>query len=169
MYKLVLFDVGNVLVRDSKDVSGYVAESIRNIYGRIVTVDLKRYNGWTSQNIVEDVLRRGGVDEEEIKSKLSRIMDDLFYTYYNVGGHDKQIIADGARELLAQLWKADISMGIITGEAGGIAKFRTEKARIHAFFKTGAYGNDGKEFEEIAKSMVNKAESELQIRKGRYW
>ena len=58
MYKLVLFDVGNILVKDSKDVSEYMSESIRNIYGRVVTVNLNDYSGWTSQEIAQDVLYR---------------------------------------------------------------------------------------------------------------
>ncbi len=165
MYKLVLFDVGNMLVRDSKDVSEYMAESIRNIYGRVVTVNLSDYAGWTSQEIAQDVLRKDKMDEAEIKAKLNRIMEDLFYTYYNVAGHDKQVLVDGARELLAQLWKKDIAMGIITGEAERIAKFRAEKTTIHGFFKIGAYGNDGKTFEDIVRSAVKRAESELKIGK----
>ena len=166
MYKLVLFDVGNMLVKDSKGVSEYMAESIRNIYGRIVTVDLGNYAGWTSQEIAEDVLRKDKMDEDEIKAKLNRIMEDLFYTYYNVAGHDKQILVDGSRELLAHLWKKDIQMGIMTGEAERIAKFRAEKTTIHGFFKFGAYGNDGKTFDDIAKSAVKKAEAELRVGKG---
>jgi phosphoglycolate phosphatase-like HAD superfamily hydrolase len=165
MYKLVLFDVGNILVKDSKDVSEYMSESIRNIYGRVVTVNLNDYSGWTSQEIAQDVLRKDKMDEAEIKAKLNRIMEDLFYTYYNVAGHDRQVLVDGARELLAQLWKKDITMGIITGEAERIAKFRAEKTTIHGFFKTGAYGNDGKTFEEIVRNAVKKAESEFKIGK----
>ena len=165
MYKLVLFDVGNILVKDSKDVSEYMSESIRNIYGRVVTVNLNDYSGWTSQEIAQDVLRKDKMDEAEIKAKLNRIMEDLFYTYYNVAGHDRQVLVDGARELLAQLWKKDITMGIITGEAERIVKFRAEKTTIHGFFKTGAYGNDGKTFEEIVRNAVKKAESEFKIGK----
>ena len=165
MYKLVLFDVGNMLVRDSKAISEYMSESIRNIYGRIVTVDLKDYPGWTSQEIAEDVLRKDNVDEQEIKSKLHRITEDLFYTYYNVAGHDKQILVDGARDLLAQLWKKDITIGMITGEAERIAKLRAEKTTLHGFLKFGVYAGDGKTFEDIAKRAVTKAESELKIGK----
>lgn len=166
MYRLVLFDLGGVLVSDDKDVSEYVAESIRNIYGRIVTVDLTRYAGWTSQETVEDVLRRDNMAEPEIQARLPRIMEDLYYTYYNVAGHDRQHLRVGARELLAHLWKRDAHMGILTGEAERIAKLRAEKTGIHGFFKTGAYGNDGKRFEEIAQSAARRAGSELGIGKG---
>ncbi len=165
MYKLVLFDVGNMLVTDSKDVSEYMSESIRNIYGRIVTVDLKNYPGWTSQEIVEDVLRKDNMDESEIQAKLHRITEDLFYTYYNVAGHDKQVLVEGSRDLLAQLWKEDVTIGMITGEAERIAKLRAEKTTIHGFFKFGVYGGDGKTFDDIVKSAVSKAESDLRISK----
>ncbi len=165
MYKLVLFDVGSLLVRDSKDISEYMSESIRNIYGRIVTVDLKDYQGWTSQNIAEDVLRKDSMDEEEIKAKLHRITEDLYYTYYNVAGHDKLILNDGARDLLGQIWKKNITMGMVTGETEKIARFRAEKATIHGFFKTGAFAGDGKEYVDIVNKAAEKAASELGVNK----
>jgi phosphoglycolate phosphatase-like HAD superfamily hydrolase len=166
MYRLVLFDVVNTLVVDSKDVSEYVSESIRNIYGRIVQADLKRYEGQSSQNIAEDILRHDKMPEEEIKSKLNRYMEDLFYTYYNVAGHDRLILVDGARDLLGQIWKKDIAMGIVTGEAERIAKFRAEKTTIHGFFKMGAYGNDGKEPSDIVNAAIKRAKSDLGIESG---
>ncbi len=166
MYKLVLFDVVNTLVVDSKDVSEYVSESIRNIYGRIVQADLKRYEGQSSQNIAEDILRHDKMPEEEIKSKLNRYMEDLFYTYYNVAGHDRLILVDGARDLLGQIWKKDIAIGIVTGEAERIAKFRAEKTTIHGFFKMGAYGNDGKEPSDIVNAAIKRAKSDLGVESG---
>ncbi len=166
MYKLVLFDVVNTLVVDSKDVSEYVSESIRNIYGRIVQADLKKYEGQSSQNIAEDILRHDKMPEEEIKSKLNRYMEDLFYTYYNVAGHDTLILVDGARSLLGQIWKKDIAIGIVTGEAERIAKFRAEKTTIHGFFKMGAYGNDGKEPSDIVNAAIKRAKSDLGVESG---
>ncbi len=163
MYRLVLFDVVNTLVVDSKDVSEYVSESIRNIYGRIIRADLKRYEGQTSQNIAEDILRHDKMPEDEIKAKLNRYMEDLFYTYYNVAGHDRLVLLDGARDLLGQIWKKDVTIGIATGEAERIVKFRTEKTTIHGFFKTGAYGNDGKEPVDIVNAAVKRARSDLGI------
>ena len=163
LYRLVLFDVGNLLVVDSKDISEYVSESIRSIYGRIVKVDLSKYDGQSSQDIAEDLLRKDKMPEEEIRLKLKRYTEDLFYTYYNVAGHDRLALTGGARELLAQLWKDDIGIGIATGEVERIARFRIEKAGILGFFKTGAYGNDGKGPDDIIKIAVDRARSELKV------
>ncbi|MEM3839307.1 MAG: HAD hydrolase-like protein, partial [Candidatus Micrarchaeaceae archaeon] len=96
---------------------------------------------------------------------LHRLTEDLYYTYYNIAGHDRQVLVDGARELLAQIWKMDINIGIVTGEAEKIAKLRAEKTTIHGFFKIGAYGEDGKGFDEIVNIAARKAEAELGISK----
>ena len=124
MDKLVLFDVGGTLVKDAKDVSEYVAESIRNIYGTVVDVNLSDYQGMTSQQIAEDVLRRNGMPQEEIEQKLVRYTEDLFYTYYNVAGHDRQVVADGTKEILDEFSKRGALIGIATGEVERIARFR---------------------------------------------
>ncbi len=151
MRKLVFFDIANTLVENDRDISEYVAESVRNIYGRVVQVNLSKYMGQSIQTIVNDILVEDGMDEREIDRDLNRYLEDLYYTYYNVAGHDKEILLTGGRELLGSLWKEDINMGIATGEIEKIAKLRTEKTGIHGFFKIGAFGNDGKTPEDIMK------------------
>jgi beta-phosphoglucomutase-like phosphatase (HAD superfamily) len=165
MYKLVLFDVPNLLLADSKDVSEYVSESIRNIYGRVVPVDLGKYWGWTSQDIAEDVLLQSHMDNDEINGKLKRYMEDLYYTYYNVAGHDRIVLLAGARGLLAELWKRNVQLGIISGEAEKITRFKVEKAGIRGFFKTGYFGEAGKTYSDIIETALKGIESELGIDK----
>jgi phosphoglycolate phosphatase len=157
MDKLVLFDLDKTLVADSKNISEYVAESIRNIYGMVVTVDLKKYEGDTAQNIAEAVLKEAGMPDNEILPRLNRYMEDVFYTYYNVAGHDKLLLKEGAKELLMELDKRSVLMGIATGEGERIVKFKTDKAGITQFFKLGAYGNTAKDFPQIIRSAVDDA------------
>ncbi len=165
MKKLVFFDIANTLVEDDKDISEYVSESIRNIYGRVVDVNLSKYMGQSAQNIAEAILNDDGMDRDEIESKLLRYLEDLFYTYYNVAGHDREVLLNGARELLGSLWKDDVSIGILTGEVERIARFRTEKVGIHGFFKIGAFGNDGRTPEDIVDVAINRGNSEYKVDK----
>ena len=157
MAALVLFDVDKTLVSDSKDISGYVEESIRNIYGRIVEADMGSMEGDSSQNIIQAVLRKYQVPEDEINGKLDRIMEDLYYTYYNVAGHDRLIVKDGARELLGELERRGALLGIATGEAERISRFKVEKAGLTGYFMLGAFGNSGKELADIIRAAVHTA------------
>ena len=165
MAKLILFDVDKTLLVDSKDISEYVAESLRNIYGMVVSVNLNDYEGDTSQNIAEAVLRAAGMEEKEIKSRLNRYMEDVFYTYYNVAGHDKLKVHDGSAELLSDLEKRGMLIGIATGEGERIVKFKVEKAGLDKLFKIGGYGNNGKEMKDIIGFAINKAAEEHEFEK----
>ena len=161
MDKLALFDVNNTLTKDTKDISEYVAESIRNIYGTLVDVDLSKYEGMTSQETAEAVLLENGMPKEEIEMKLSRYTEDLFYSYYNVAGHDRQLMLDGAKELLEELSKNGALIGIATGEAERVARFRLEKTGLGSYFKFGAFGNEAKSADEIVAKAAEKAKSEF--------
>jgi phosphoglycolate phosphatase-like HAD superfamily hydrolase len=161
MDKLVLFDVNETLVRDTKDVSEYVSESIRNIYGTLVEVNLSKYIGMTSQETAEAVLLENGMPKDEIEQKLVRYTEDLFYTYYNVAGHDRQTLFEGAGELLEELSKKGVLIGIATGESEKIARFRIEKAGLSNYFAFGAFAKDGRSAEDIVGKALEKAKSEF--------
>ncbi len=161
MDKLVLFDVNNILTKDTKDVSEYVSESIRNIYGILVELNLSKYPGMTSQEIAEAALRETGMPQEEIDEKLVRYTEDLFYSYYNVAGHDRQILLDGAKELLEELQNKEVLIGIATGEAERVAKFRLEKTDLSKYFKFGAFGKDAKDADGIVRIALEKAKNDF--------
>lgn len=161
MDKLVLFDINETLVRDTKDVSEYVSESIRNIYGTLVEVDLSKYPGMTSQEIAEAVLLENGMPKEEIEQKLVRYTEDLFYSYYNVAGRDRQVLLDGAKELLDDLTKKGVLIGIATGESEKTARFRLEKTGMSNYFAFGAFAKDGKSAYDILSRALEKAKSDF--------
>jgi phosphoglycolate phosphatase len=162
MDKLVLFDVNNTLTRDAKSIgemSEYVQESIRNIYGVLVEVDLSKYEGMTSQETAEAILLENGMPKEDIEQKLARYTEDLFYSYYNVAGHDKQLIAEGAKQLLDELSKEGVLIGMATGETEKIARFRLEKTSLDSYFRFGAFGNEAKSAAGIVAKAIEKAKN----------
>ncbi len=159
MDKLVLFDVKDTLTRDTKDISEYVQESIRNIYGILVDVDLSKYEGTTAQETAEAILTENGMPKEEIEGKLVRYTEDLFYSYYNVAGHDRQLAVEGAKELLDEFTKEGALIGMATGEAEKVARFRLEKTGLLAYFKFGAFGNEAKSAEGIVAKAIDKAKT----------
>lgn len=159
MEKLVLFDINETLIRDRNDVSEYVSESIRNIYGTFVEVGLSSYPGMTSQEIAEAVLLEHGMPKDDIEQKLERYTDDLFYSYYNVAGHDTQILLDGAKELLEELREKGVLIGIATGENEKTARFRLEKTGLSDYFAFGAFAKEGKHVQEILSKALEKAKN----------
>lgn len=160
MEGFVLFDTYGTVVKNAKDISPYVAESIMNIYGIIVKVDLSKYKGLTSKQIAWEVLKENNFDEKEIEPRLDRYMEDLPYSYYNVAWSDKLNVVDGSKELLEELQKKDFLIGIATGEAEPVAKLRLQKAGLEQYFKFGGYGEDGITFDEIVSKALKRAEEQ---------
>jgi beta-phosphoglucomutase-like phosphatase (HAD superfamily) len=155
-----LFDTYKTVVRNAKDISPYVAESIMNIYGMIVKVDLSRYDGLTSKETARAVLLENGFAEREIGPRLDRYMEDLPYSYYNVAWSDRVKVTEGAEELLKELEKRDVLIGIATGDAERVAKMRLGKAKIDQYFRFGAYGEEGMTYNDILSKGLRKAEEE---------
>ena len=163
--KLVLFDIQNTLVRDPIDVSQYITETIRNVYGLYTEVSLHEYLGRSIQEILEDVLTKNGIGKEDIDSKLDLLPNDLYYSYYNVAGHEEQETASGAQQLLAELSKGGALLGIASSEPERIAKFRLERSNLSSYFKVAAYGNEARSMKERAKLAIERARQQHNVDK----
>lgn len=162
-----LFDTYRTVVRNAKNISPYVRESIMNIYGIIVDVDLRRYTGLTSKQTAKSILLENGFPAKEIDQRLSRYMEDLPYSYYNVAWSDTLVVTDGAGELFDEMERRNVLIGIATGEAERIAKMRLDKIKMGQYFKFGAYGEDGITFNEILSKGLRRAEEQgLQMENG---
>ncbi len=161
MEKFALFDTNMTVATDAKDISGYVAESIRNIYGIIAEVNLGSYPGLTSKEVATEVLRKYGLSEDEISERLDRYLEDLPYSYFNVAWSDRISVADGAKQLLDELKRKEVKIGIATGEPQRVSKMRLEKTGLLPYFTFGSYAEDGMLPKEIIESALNKVSSEF--------
>ncbi len=159
MAKFAIFDACGTLVSDAKDVSDYVAESIRNIYGVIVKVDLSRYEGCTAKEIARLVLNEYGIMETEIDPRLDRYMEDLPYSYYNVAWSDRIVVSEGAKTLLDELRENGALLGIATGDSEKVTRMRLRKAGLDSYFAFGSYGEESEDMGEIIGMAVKRAVS----------
>lgn len=163
MDRCVLFDVNKTLVRDSKDVSEYMTESIRTIFGVITEADVEQYEGMPVREIAAAILKQNGVEQQTVDEKIERLMDDVPYSYYNVAGHDDLIKSDGAQELLEEIKKKGALIGIASGEPERMVRQRLENRSLNEYFKFGAYGNEAKTLPEIVSLAVKKAAEDFKI------
>ncbi len=143
MDKFALFDTNKTIVADKKDISPYISESIRNIYGLITTVDITKYEDFTAKETAIEILKENGISEQEINARLDRYLEDLPYSYYNVAWSDKINILDGAKQLLEFLTKKGVMIGIATGEPAKIAKMRLEKVGLEKYFTFNSSAENG--------------------------
>ncbi|MDE1856633.1 MAG: HAD family hydrolase [Candidatus Micrarchaeota archaeon] len=167
MDRCVLFDVNKTLVRDSKDVSEYMTESIRTIYGVITEANVEQYEGMAVRDIAAAILKQNGVEPQIIEEKMDHLIDDVPYSYYNVAGHDDLIKSEGAQELLDEIKRKGALIGIASGEPERMVRQRLENRSINEYFKFGAFGNEAKTLPEIVSLAVKKAANEFRITNSR--
>lgn len=161
MPTVVLMDVENTLVKEIKDVSQYLFEAIRSVYG--ISVDGIRvddYVDMTIQGMLFKVLASAGLEEQDITQKMPQFFEELPYSHYNVAGHDSVSIAPGTKEMLESLAKdSDVVMGVATGQLEGITREMLTRADIDTdmYFKFGTYANAGRGFSEIIGAAASHA------------
>ncbi|MEM3791107.1 MAG: HAD hydrolase-like protein [Candidatus Micrarchaeaceae archaeon] len=147
----ILFDVGHTLVKEKKEVSDYIKEAIRNIYGIEVSLPVNEYIGVPARQAIREILLKEGVEEGEINRKISDCAEEMYYSYYNLAGHDKLVEIKGGRDSIEKLAKSGTFVGIATWEPERVAKFKLEKVGLSSRLYTGGWGNEGDNAAEIIK------------------
>ncbi len=162
--KVVLFDIDNTIVKEWKDVSQYYVEAIRNSYGLMLDeLDISEYVGWTVQEIMIDILSKNGLTKDEIYKKHELFLQELPYAHYNVAGHDKVVVVDGAKELLHRIHRKGYIMGVATGQLERILRNMFDRAGLSydSYFKFGTYGDANEHISKIIETSVDVAHKEF--------
>jgi phosphoglycolate phosphatase-like HAD superfamily hydrolase len=159
--RLILIDVSSTIVKDLKDVSEYVFEAIRSRYGLEPQFKLDDYEGVPAQLMVSDILEKNGVTKEEINSRLAGCVEELGYSYYNVVGREAITVLGGAKQLLDELTKRGVIVGIATGDVEEIVKNKLQRAHLTEYFKFGEYGNNENDFKRIIERATERAKKEF--------
>jgi phosphoglycolate phosphatase-like HAD superfamily hydrolase len=156
--KIVLFDVDNTLIHESKDVSAYFFEAIRNSYGLTIDdIDLSKYEGYTVQEALIDILSKNGLTRDQIYAKHELFLQELPYAHYNVAGHDFVVMVDGAKDLLEYLHKKGYIVGVASGQLEKILRNMFERAHINydSHFKFGTYGDESEHISKILETSID--------------
>lgn len=158
MKKLVLFDIDKTLIKSSKCHSMAFSEGFKRVYGVDTAIDIIDHQGMTDQQIIIEVLGKNGLDEKSIKSKLKECMKVMVEYFKKNVENDEIVILEGVRELLEQLNKYGVLMGLVTGNLKPIARGKLEKIGINHYFKVGGFGSDGINRTNLVKIAIRRAE-----------
>lgn len=166
--KVVLFDIENTLIREWKDVSAYYFEAIRNSYGlSIDDIDLSTYEGMTVQETLIDILEKNGLTRDQIYEKHELFLNELPYAHYNVAGHDKVALVDGAKGLLDYLHRHSYVLGSASGQLERILRNMFERAGLNydSYFKFGTYGDASEHISKIIETSIDVAHKDFLVDK----
>jgi len=158
MDKLVLFDIDKTLI--DRSICHHVAFSyaFKKVYGVTVDISIINYAGMTDPQIAVEVLKRVGLDENLIESKLDKCMDAVV-DYFKENAEREDISAlDGAKELLDALENKAI-IGLITGNLEPITLEKMRKAGLSRYFSVGGFGSDNINRTELVKTAIKRAKN----------
>ena len=158
MNKLVLFDIDKTLVKKSTGHKAAFSIAFKNVYGIDTNIDIIQHSGMTDQQIIYDVLRLNGLDDEKIKSKLDLCIKTMVDVFKNSSKDNNVILLDGVLELLTKLEKNDVLMGLVTGNLEPIGRGKMKIANLNHFFKIGGFGNENISRTELVKIAIKKAQ-----------
>jgi len=159
MNKLILFDIDKTLIKSSevKDKIAFPG-AFKKVYGIDTNINVINHHGMTDQQIIIEVLKKKGLDEHAIKIKLKECMKVMIEIFNKHNHQDKVVVLDGAKELLEELNKNNILMGLVTGNLEEIAKGKLKKIGLNKYFKVGGFGSDDINRTNLVRLAIKKAE-----------
>jgi phosphoglycolate phosphatase len=159
MKKLALFDIDKTLIKSTKGHAAVFSIAFKEVYGIKTSIEVIQYSGMTDQQIIFDVLRYNGLDEEQIKSKLDLCMEKMVDAFNKTIDNDEFVILPGVKELLEELKNNDVLMGLVTGNLEPIGRGKMKKLNLNHYFQVGGFGNENINRTELVKIAIKKAQS----------
>ena len=161
MNRLVLFDIDGTLVNTHGAGSRSVREALLQVYGRTGPIDEYDFHGRTDPQIVRELMRMAGLDDEEIDAGMDRLwalyLDRLARELEKPGTPDTEVLP-GVTELLDALHETrDDLVALLTGNIEPGAELKLESADLWHRFDFGAYGSDHERRDRLPAIAVARA------------
>ncbi|MFA4818910.1 MAG: HAD family hydrolase [Patescibacteria group bacterium] len=164
MNKLVLFDIDQTLIKNSKGHSAAFSQAFKIVYDIDTTIDIINGQGMTDQQIIIEVLKKNGLAEQAIKSKLHKCMKIMVESFNKMVDKDEIMVLSGAQELLEELNKHRVLMGLVTGNLEPIARKKLKKVGLNHYFKVGGFGSDDINRTNLVKLAIKKAGKKFDLK-----
>lgn len=159
MDTLVLFDIDKTLIKSSTGHKAAFSIAFKKVYGVDTNIDTIQHSGMTDQQIIYEVLKLNGLDDEKVKLKLDFCMQTMVSAFEENHRNDNVVVLDGVEDLLNALEKNNVLMGLVTGNLEPIGRGKMEKLNLNHFFKVGGFGNEHINRTELVKIAIEKAQS----------
>ena len=162
--KLVLFDIDGTLLNSAGLGRASMQRALAEVFGSSGNPSY-RYDGKTDKQIVRDVMRLEGHSDEDIDSRMERLiaryLDGLRIGAESGKFHVRPL--DGVVELLDALEaRKDVVLGLLTGNVEPGAKVKLRAAGIDpARFRVNAFGSDHEDRPELPGIAQRRASETL--------
>jgi phosphoglycolate phosphatase len=154
---LTLFDIDGTLVRGARCHYMAFVHAVSKFYGMEEDISGINYAGKTDPQILREVLEMGKIPEKTIEENFQSCLDYMT-DYYLANVHQENVMAlNGVKELLGELQKDEVLLGLTTGNLELIAHAKLNKAGIDNYFSFGGFGSDSPKRPCLVKKALERA------------
>lgn len=143
--KIPLFDIDGTLLKGGSGNKAHRAGfdyAFKKVFGLdTAAIDEIQVEGKIDKQILTEVVKLHGVDEEIIEAKIDLAMAAIVKYYLEHANEGECVTADGVIELLTFLKQAEVPLGLLTGNIDKVAWDKLTRAGLAGFFDFGAFGN----------------------------
>ena len=160
MKRLVLFDIDGTILSAKGASARPFRAALERVFGTSGATEGYSFAGKTDPQIARDLLRSGGVADEEIDARLETVWE-----HYTRGLEREIVDAEthvypGVRDLVERLHREpDAILGLLTGNLRDGGRLKLAAAGIDFdLFQVGAFGSDHAERRELPEIAIHRAE-----------
>jgi phosphoglycolate phosphatase-like HAD superfamily hydrolase len=161
MDRLVLFDIDKTLLVGSTVHYTALKNALSEVYGIKTPPPVKNMQGMTDLKIICETLLQENIDLKTIKSGLGRTMEIMYLKYKDALQKQDLEVLEGVKELLENLQRAGIPMGLVTGNMEAIAWLKLEKIGLNKYFHFGGFGDKIVKRSGLVKNAIKVSEQSL--------
>jgi phosphoglycolate phosphatase len=161
MDRMVLFDIDKTLLVGSTVHYTALKNALSEVYGIEHPPQLKNMQGMTDLKIICETLLQENIDIKIIKSGLNQCMELMYLKYRDALQKQDLQVLEGVEELLSNLQKAGIPMGLVTGNMEAIAWLKLEKVGLRKYFQFGGFGDEIVKRSGLVKNAIKASEQTL--------
>lgn len=157
MKRLLLFDIDGTLVRGGP-AKGAFHTALMEAFGTAGDIEVHSFDGKTDPQIARELLRGAGLADTDIDAGFPRLWDRyLHHLGERLGAHPMSVLPGVARLLEELSGRADVAMGLLTGNISRGAELKLRSVGIFDHFRTGSYGSDSELRDDLAPIALRRA------------
>ena len=164
MNKLALFDLDWTLLEGGNPAHiDAFSEAFKIVYRKKAHINEIIHEGKIDSQIIIEVLEKRGISKEKTTGKLHsalKVMTEYFNKHFKVKPDD---VLQGVKELLNQLQKNEVYLGVLTGNIESVALKKLNATTLNNFFQIGAFGNEALKRVDLVEIARRKAEEKFGI------
>ena len=157
---LMLFDIDGTLVQGAKSHYQAYIEAVKKFYGMEDYVHSVNAAGKSDKLILREILTLGGLTTEEIQKDFQNCLDFMTDYYLKNVQYEDIHVFDGTIELLEELKRKNVLLGLVTGNLEPIAYAKLGKAGLDTYFSFGGFGSDNADRSLMVKKALSIAKNQ---------